>query len=79
MKKTTNKVKEKPKLLSSAMKVALLFCGVGRGGGYFLAGLRSSCPARGKIRCKSIPGCSEGSPLLHDETFLSRRECSHLG
>lgn len=35
MKKTTNKVKEKPKLLSSAMKVALLFCGVGRGGGTF--------------------------------------------
>lgn len=27
MKKTANKVKEKPKFLSSAMKVALLFCG----------------------------------------------------
>lgn len=29
MKKTAKKVKEKPKLLSSAMKVALLFCGGG--------------------------------------------------
>lgn len=35
MKKTTNKVKEKPKLLSSAMKVALLFCGVERGGTFW--------------------------------------------